>query len=94
MNAIGRLFIHLEIQSQVGNWNVETFLNMPQEDTPRDKWEKILMGTKGNIPELCLQKIKHPQQQTERIYTKTSDRLKQKAQEKQEEENTESKRTT
>ena len=51
---------------------------MPQGDTPRDKWAKILLRMKGNIPEVCLQKMKHPQQQTERIYTKASDRLKQK----------------
>ena len=88
MNAIDRLLIHLEIESQGGNWNVETRLKMPQEDTPRDKWAKILLRIKGNIPVVFLQKTKYPQQQTEKIHTKSSDRQKQKTeQEKQKKEN-------
>ena len=47
MNAMRRLFIHLKIQPQAGNWNVETCPKLTPEETPRGKWAKILLRMKG-----------------------------------------------
>ena len=56
--------------------------------TPRDNWAKILLRMKGNIPEVCLRERRHSQQQTEKIYKKAPDRLKERAEKKRGRENT------
>ena len=57
---------------------------MQKEDTARDKWAKILLRMKGNIPEICIRQPKYSQQGTEEIHTKASDRKKQKREQQRE----------
>ena len=83
MNAMGGLFIHLKIQPQAGDWDIETCPKLQLNDTPRDKWAKILQRMKGNMREVKLRERKYPQQLEEAIYTKVSDRDKGKRQEKE-----------
>jgi len=64
----------LEIEAQRGEWDIETCIKMRKEDTSRDKWAKILLRMKGNIPEIRLRQPKYPQQGTEELHTKASDR--------------------
>ena len=76
MNAMGRLFIHLKIQPQAGNWNVETCPKLTPEETPRGKWAKILLRMKGNVPEVKLRKKRYPRQPKNDVYAKAPDRKK------------------
>ena len=54
LNATNRLFAHMKIQPQKGGWNTETCPKLIPEDTPRDKWAKLILRMKGNIPEIKL----------------------------------------
>ena len=54
LNAISRLFIHVKIQPQNGGWGTETCHKLIPDDTPREKWAKLIMRAKGNIPEIKL----------------------------------------
>ena len=78
MSAMDRLFIHMKIQPHEGDWDIETCPKLQPNDTPRDKWAKILLRTKENISEVRLRGKKYPQQPTEEIYTKASDRIRKK----------------
>ena len=58
MNALGRLLIHMEVKPREGNWNIETCQKLQQNDTPRDKWAKLLLKMNGIIHEVKLQQQK------------------------------------
>ena len=63
----------MEVKPKEGNWNIETCPELRQNDTPRDKWEKILLKMKGNIHEVKLQQRKYPHQPREKLNTKATD---------------------
>ena len=74
LNAMGGLFIHMEVTPKEGNWNIDKCQKLQQEDAPRDKWAKILLRTKGNIREVKLQPRRYPHQPREKLCTKANDR--------------------
>ena len=57
-----RLFIHIKVQPQACDWNIETCPKLPPEETPRGKWAKILLRMKGKVPEAKIRKKKYPKQ--------------------------------
>ena len=59
LNATNRLFIHMRIQPQKEGWCAETCRRLIPEDTPRDKWAKLVLRMKGNIPEIRLREWKY-----------------------------------
>ena len=70
MNAMRRLFIHIKIQPQEGHWDIETCPKLMPEETPRDKWAKVLLRMKGNVPEIKLRKKNtHNNQKKKSQYT-------------------------
>ena len=66
----------MEVQPQEGNRNIETCPKLQPRDTPRDKWAKILLRTKGKIPEVKLRGKQYTQQPKGKLYTKAADRQK------------------
>ena len=85
LNATNRLFIHLKIQPQKGGWNTETCPKLIPEDTPRDKWAKLILRMKGNIPEIKLREWehKHTEEKTIIMHTKAAERQRKKEKEKE-----------
>ena len=75
MHPMGRLLIHMEVEPQEGNRNIETCPKLQQNDTPRDKWAKILLRKKGNIHEVQIQG-KIPTTAKRKLHTKATDRRK------------------
>ena len=71
---MGRLFIHMEVQPQEGNRNIETWPKLQQNDTPRDKWATTLLKMKGDIHEVKIRGKQYPQQLKEEMHTKAADR--------------------
>ena len=71
---MGRLYIHMQVSPQEGNWNTETCQKLQQEDTPMGKWAKILLRLKGNMPEVKLQQQKYSHHQREKLSTRAKDR--------------------
>ena len=80
LNAANRLFIHMKIQPQNGGWNTETCPKLIPEDTPRDKWAKLILRMKGNIPEIKLREWehKHSEEKIVAMHTKAAERQKEK----------------
>ena len=74
------MLIHMKIQPQKGEWDTETCHKLISEDTPRDKWAKLVLGMKGNIPEIKLREWKyaHPAEKEVATRTKASKRQNQK----------------
>ena len=54
----------MEVMPQEGNWNIDTFQKLQQEDDPRDKWAKILLRMEGNIHGVKLQPRRFPHHHT------------------------------
>ena len=80
----------MEVTPQEGDWDIDACQKLQQEDAPREKWAKILLRMKGNIPEVKLQPRRYPHQTREELCTKAHDRReeKQKKQQEQEEKET------
>ena len=80
LNATNRLFVHMKIQPQKGGWNTETCPKLIPEDTPRDKWAKLILRMKGNIPGIKLRawEHKHSEEKIVIMQTKAADRQKEK----------------
>ena len=74
-SALELLFAHVKVRPQGGSRDIETCTEIHTQDTPRDKWAKILLRMKGIILEIQLQEMKYPQQPREELYTKASDRM-------------------
>ena len=70
----------MQIQPQKGGWNTETRPKLIPEDTPRDKWAKLILRMKGNIPGIKLREWerKHSEEKTVAMHTKAAERQKEK----------------
>ena len=80
LSTTSNMLIHMKIQPQKGEWDTETCHKLISEDTPRDKWAKLVLGMKGNIPEIKLREWKyaHPAEKEVATRTKASKRQNQK----------------
>ena len=74
----------MKIQPQKGGWDTETCHKLIPEDTPRDKWAKLILRMKGNIPEIKLRERerKHSEEKTVAMHTKAAERQKEKESQK------------
>ena len=68
--AQNKLLMHIELAPQEGHRNVEICPHLRREDTPKEKWIKILRMMLGNMPELRLQPRKYPYRYQEINQTK------------------------
>jgi len=82
MSAMKILVVHIESHPQGGSRHIEIRTQIHTQDTPRDKWGKILLQMKGNIHEVQIQGKKYTPQPKDKCYTKASDRMKKREEER------------
>ena len=69
-----KLLMHIDLSPQEGNRNMIIGPKMHRNDTPKDKWVKILLRMKGNMPELRLQPKKYRYRYQPIVKTTSRDR--------------------